>query len=85
MSGFVSNNAVRWNAISTAPQGRSLHVQVADNFGDYPLPFPCILTEAGWVHAETRKPLAIKPTGWREGRSLPRPRRTTFAAATKRA
>ena len=82
MSGFFGTpNSIKWSPIASAPKGRDIQVQVSDHFGEYPLPFSCRLTEKGWVNAETRKPLKIKATGWRDGRTLPRPKRTVFGKA----
>ena len=85
MAGFVRSVAVRWNSVATAPNDRQVQVQVADNFGDYPLPFLCKLTDAGWVRVDTNEPLALTPTGWREPRGFPGPKRTAFVRPQARA
>jgi hypothetical protein len=71
MRSFFTGAPAKWNLISTAPRGRNVQVQVADNFGHYPLPFLCKMTDKGWVNAETQQPLKLTPTGWRETRSQP--------------
>jgi hypothetical protein len=54
-----------WRPISSAPFDHILEVQVADGFGAYALKFPCRLTEDGWVNAETKAALTVKPIAWR--------------------
>lgn len=54
-----------WNPVSSAPADKKLEVQVGDGFGTYALKFPCRLTSAGWVNADTEKALVVQPIGWR--------------------
>ena len=47
----------------TAPEGVIAQVSVTDGSGlDYVLPYPCELTELGWVNAASKKPLV---THWK--------------------
>jgi hypothetical protein len=53
-----------WQPVSTAPRNRDVEVQVVDQFGFYALPFPCRLTDTGWV-THTYNHLTLQPTHWR--------------------
>jgi len=55
-----------WKPIESAPTDRSVELQVVDQFGLYKLGFPCRLTNAGWVNANSKGRLTVKPTHWRE-------------------
>jgi hypothetical protein len=55
-----------WNAPSSAPRDRSdLEVQCGDESGAYALPFPCRLTDSGWINARTGTPVAGEVIAWR--------------------
>jgi hypothetical protein len=55
-----------WKPIESAPPDQVVELQVADAFGPYTLNFPCLLTEDGWVNANSRGRLEVEPTHWRE-------------------
>jgi hypothetical protein len=55
-----------WQPISGVPADQEVEVLVTDNFGSYPLAFPCRLTQKGWVNANTESPLEVHPTHWRQ-------------------
>jgi len=55
-----------WQPVSTAPFDRDLELAVLDRDGPHALVFPCRRVLGGWVKAENREPLAVRPTHWRE-------------------
>jgi len=55
-----------WNPISTAPFDRDLEVAVIDYRGVYKLVFPCRRILDGWMHAETKTRIGVRPTHWRK-------------------
>ena len=54
-----------WAAIETAPLDVDVMLLVADNVGEYELPWPCKLTADGWVSCSKGTALLVKPVGWR--------------------
>ena len=57
---------IYWKTPETAPDGVIAQVRVTDDSGsDYLLPYPCELTEDGWVNAASGKPLAVRVTFWK--------------------
>jgi hypothetical protein len=55
-----------WLPISNAPFERELALAVIDRDGEHVLVFPCRRTLRGWVNAETKKAIDVRPTHWRE-------------------
>lgn len=55
-----------WQPISTAPFDRDLELAVIDGEGPHALVFPCRRVIGGWVKGDTRKPIPVDPTHWRE-------------------
>jgi len=55
-----------WLPIATAPFDRDLEVSVHDGDEHHALIFPCRRIPGGWVNAESKKWLPIRPTHWRE-------------------
>lgn len=58
-----------WNGIDNAPFDRDLEVAVIDSEGPHPLVFACRRIVGGWVKAETKERLDIRPTHWRDWRT----------------
>jgi hypothetical protein len=54
-----------WQEISTAPFDRDLELAVIDGDGPHALVFPCRRILSGWMNAETRERLDVRPTHWR--------------------
>lgn len=54
-----------WRGLADAPLEVDLEVQVHDGNGPYALPFPCRLTQYGWINSRTGGPLAHPVVGWR--------------------
>lgn len=57
-----------WQPISTAPFDRDLQLAVIDYAGTHALIFPCRRVLKGWIHGETRQPIDVTVTHWREWR-----------------
>jgi hypothetical protein len=56
-----------WQPISTAPYERDLELAVIDgDGGPHALVFPCRRIPGGWIHAELKKWIDVRPTHWRE-------------------
>lgn len=54
-----------WHPISTAPFDRDLQLAVLDPEGAHALVFPCRRILGGWVDAEKRTKIDVRPTHWR--------------------
>jgi hypothetical protein len=54
-----------WQPISTAPFERDLELSVQDDDEHHALVFPCRRISSGWVNAETKRWLDLRPTHWR--------------------
>lgn len=54
-----------WESISTAPFAKDLELAVIDNDGPHALVFPCQRILNGWMNADTKERLDIRPTHWR--------------------
>jgi hypothetical protein len=55
-----------WHPISTAPFHRELEIAVIRYDGVHELVFACRRALGGWVNAETKKRIDVKPTHWRD-------------------
>ena len=56
-----------WQAIIRAPWERKLELAVIDPDGKvHALTFPCLRTFDGWLNADTRRPVKVRPTHWRD-------------------
>ena len=55
-----------WQPISNAPFDRDLELAVIDRDGPHALVFACRRILSGWVSAETRQRIDVRPTHWRE-------------------
>ena len=54
-----------WEPIATAPFDCDLQLAVIDAQGVHKLVFPCRRVLHGWLNAETRLPVLVRPTHWR--------------------
>jgi hypothetical protein len=59
-----------WKPISTAPVERDLELAVIDHDGPHTLIFPCRRTLAGWMNAQTKRLIDVRPTHWREWQDI---------------
>jgi hypothetical protein len=55
-----------WQQVSTAPFNCDLELAVIDDDGPHALVFPCRRILNGWMKAETKERLDVRPTHWRE-------------------
>jgi len=55
-----------WQPIATAPFDRDLELAVLTYDGPHALVFPCRRVLHGWMNSETKKPVEVRPTHWRE-------------------
>jgi hypothetical protein len=58
-----------WHHVSTAPFDRDLELAVIDDDGPHALVFPCRRILNGWMKAETKERLDVRPTHWRDWRA----------------
>ena len=57
--------APMWQPIATAPFDCDLELAVIDVDGPHALVFACRRILSGWMRAETRERLDVRPTHWR--------------------
>lgn len=55
-----------WIDISEAPFGRDVELAVIDEDGAHALIFACRRIVGGWMNAESKERLDVRPTHWRE-------------------
>jgi hypothetical protein len=55
-----------WQPISSAPYDRDLELAVLDRDGPHALVFACRRTLSGWINAQTKQRIDVRPTHWRE-------------------
>jgi hypothetical protein len=55
-----------WQPISTAPFDGDLELAVIESDGPHALPFPCRRILCGWIDADTKQRIDVRPTHWRE-------------------
>jgi hypothetical protein len=55
-----------WQPIASAPFDRDLELAVIEGDGEHTLMFPCRRIFGGWVNADTKKRIDVRPTHWRE-------------------
>jgi hypothetical protein len=54
-----------WQAVGTAPFNRDIELAVIDYDGIHALVFPCQRILGGWIHADTKNRVDVRPTHWR--------------------
>jgi hypothetical protein len=58
---------MNWLPILSAPWERDIELAVIDPDGViHATAFPCRRTFGGWLNAETRKSVDVRPTHWRD-------------------
>jgi hypothetical protein len=55
-----------WRPITSAPFEHDLELAVIDTDGQHTLVFPCRRVAGGWINAETKAKIDVRPTHWRE-------------------
>lgn len=66
ISQFGIGSLNMWQPISTAPFDRDLVLAVLDQSGEHILVFPCRRILHGWINAETKLQIDVRPSHWRE-------------------
>lgn len=61
-----ADSRAMWQPITTAPFDLDLELAVFDADGAHALVFACRRMLDGWMKAETRERLDVRPTHWRE-------------------
>jgi len=59
---------MQWQPIDTAPFDHDLELAVLDEDGSHALAFACRRVWGGWIDANTRQQIEVRPTHWREWR-----------------
>jgi hypothetical protein len=62
---------MQWQPISTAPFDRELELAVFERDGPHALAFACRRIASGWISAETKRQIDVRPTHWREWNTKP--------------
>jgi hypothetical protein len=57
---------MEWQLIATAPFDRDLELAVIDTSGIHTVVFPCRRNLRGWEEPNTKVPVEVHPTHWRE-------------------
>lgn len=57
---------VEWNPIASVPFNRDLELSVIERGEVHALTFSCRRTDGGWINAETKRQVEVRPTHWRE-------------------
>ncbi|HVO92001.1 MAG TPA: hypothetical protein VMT22_04135 [Terriglobales bacterium] len=55
-----------WQTVASAPFDRDIELAVIDGDGPHTLVFACRRVLNGWIKAETKERLDVRPTHWRE-------------------
>jgi len=55
-----------WHRVSTAPFDCDLELAVIDATGIRTVAFPCRRVLGGWIKAESKRSIKLRPTHWRE-------------------
>lgn len=57
-----------WRPVNEAPFDRDLEIAVIKDSNPHALVFPCRRILGGWMKAETRERIKVRPTHWRDWR-----------------
>jgi hypothetical protein len=60
------SSELEWQRVDTAPFDRDLEVAVVDCEGIHALVYPSRRILRGWMNPQTKMPVTIYPTHWRE-------------------
>ena len=61
----------QWQPITGAPFDREIELAVIDYDGAHALVFPCRRILGGWVNADSKQRVEVRPTHWREWTTRP--------------
>ena len=56
---------MEWKPIDSAPFDGELELAVLDRDGPHALAFACRRVGGGWINAETKRHIDVRPTHWR--------------------
>ena len=70
-----------WHPISTAPFDRDLELAIIDSNGLRTIAYPCRRVLGGWIKAEIKTPVELRPTHWRDWSTDANVKRTPFLLA----
>ena len=59
------SKATMWEPVSTAPFDQDLELAVVNHAETHALVFPCRRVPTGWVNAQTKVRVDVRPTHWR--------------------
>ena len=62
----AADTAHMWQTILNAPFDCDLELAVIDEDGPHARVFPCRRIRNGWMNAETKERLDVRPTHWRQ-------------------
>jgi hypothetical protein len=57
---------IMWYPVLTAPFDRDLEIAIVDDTGVCAILFPCRRILGGWIKAESKRWINVRPTHWRE-------------------
>jgi hypothetical protein len=55
-----------WKSICSAPFDRDLELAILNYDGAHALVFPCRRILGGWINAQTKERVDVRPSHWRE-------------------
>ncbi len=70
-----------WHPISTAPFDRDLELAIIDSNGVRAITFPCRRVLGGWIKAEIKTRVELRPAHWRDWSTDANVKRTPFLLA----
>jgi len=62
----ATHTSTMWQSVTSAPFDCDLELAVIDRDGPHALVFPCRRILGGWIKAETKERLDVRPTHWRQ-------------------
>lgn len=57
---------MEWEPINSAPFDRELELAVIDHDGPHAVVFACRRVVGGWINAESKQLIDVRPTHWRQ-------------------
>jgi hypothetical protein len=70
-----------WHPISTAPFDRDLELAIIDSNGVRAIAYPCSRVLGGWIKAEIKTRVELRPTHWRDWSTDAKVKRPPFLLA----
>jgi hypothetical protein len=63
---WAAHERAMWKSVSNAPFDRDLELAVIDGRDVHALVFSCRRVLNGWIKAETKERIDVRPTHWQE-------------------